>query len=94
MARLAFRRMPQLADVLSETDADGTQRQRLVVKSFASADADALAAITEVWRTAAGEITVKLADKRQALMDLARLKGWVAEKPAPAQQLVMLKIER
>jgi hypothetical protein len=65
-----------------------------MVKDFDAADADALAAITEVRRTATGEITVKLADKRQALMDLARLKGWVAEKPANPQQLVVLKVER
>ncbi len=65
--------MPELADVLTVADADGTQHQRLVLKDFRAADADALAAITEVRRTAAGEITVKLADKRHALMDLTRL---------------------
>ena len=94
LARLAFTRMPQLADVRTEFEPDGTQRQRLVVKDFSSADSDALAAITEVRRSASGEIMIKLADKRQALMDLARLKGWVAEKPVDARQLVMLKIER
>ena len=94
LARLAFTRMPQLADVRTEIEPDGTQRQRLLVKDFAAADSDALAAITEVRRTASGEITIKLADKRQALMDLARLKGWVAEKPMDTKQLVMLKIER
>jgi hypothetical protein len=94
LARLAFSRMPQLADVRTEIEPDGTQRQRLLVKDFAAADSDALAAITEVRRTASGEIMIKLADKRQALMDLARLKGWVAEKSVEAKQLVMLKIER
>jgi Terminase small subunit len=94
LARLAFTRMPQLADVRTEFEPDGTQRQRLVIKDFSAADSDAMAAITEVRRTAAGEITIKLADKRQALMDLARLKGWVAEKPMEAKQLIMLKIER
>ncbi len=94
LARLAFTRMPQLADVRTETETDGSQRQRLVVKDFGAADQDALAAVVEVRRTAVGDITVKLADKRQALMDRARLKGWVAEKPVPAQQLVMLKVER
>ena len=94
LARLAFTRMPQLADVRTELEPDGTQRQRLMVKDFSAADSNALAAITEVRRTASGEITIKLADKRQALMDLARLKGWVAEKPMDAKQLVMLKIER
>ncbi len=94
LARLAFTRMSQLVDVRTETELDGSQRQRLAVKDFGAAEADALAAITEVRRTAAGEITVKLADKRQALMDLARLKGWVADKPQEQRQLVMLKIER
>ena len=93
-ARLAFTRMPQLVDVRTEFKPDGTQRQRLVVKDFSAADSDALAAITEVRRAASGEITIKLADKRQALMDLARLKGWIADKPVSPQQLIMLKIER
>ena len=65
-----------------------------MVEDFSAADSDALAAITEVRRTASGEITIKLADKRQALMDLARLKGWVSEKAVEAKQLVLLKIER
>jgi hypothetical protein len=86
--------MPQLVDVRTETETDGSQHQRLIVRDLHAADADALAAITEVRRTVAGEIRVKLADKRQALMDLARLKGWVAEKPATPQQLVVLKVER
>jgi hypothetical protein len=94
LARLAFTRMPQLADVRTELGPDGTQHQRLVVKDFSTADADALAAITEVRRTASGEITVKLCDKRQALMDIAKLKGWIAERPQDQRQLVMLKIER
>ena len=66
----------------------------MVEKDFEVADAGALAAITEVRRTAAGEITVKLADKRQALIDLARLKGWIAEKPMDQRNLVVLKVER
>jgi hypothetical protein len=37
---------------------------------------------------------VKLFNKREALMDLARLKGWIAEKPVDQRNLVMLKIER
>jgi hypothetical protein len=94
LARLAFTRMPQLADVWTEVGPDGTQHQGLVVKDFSAADGDALAAITEVRRSASGEITIKLADKRQALMDIAKLRGWIAEKPAEARQLVMLKVVR
>lgn len=94
LARLALTRMPQLADVRTEVDAHGKRHQRVIVKDFAEADQEALAAIVEVKRTAAGEVSIKLADKRAAIMDLARLKGWIADKPVDNRQLVMLKIER
>lgn len=94
LARLAFTRMPQLAEVVREAGHDGKQRIVVHVKPFAEADQEALAAIVEVKRTAGGEISIKLADKRAALMDLARFKGWIADKPVDQRQLVMLKIER
>lgn len=94
LARLAFTRMPQVADVRTEVDQHGKRRQVVVVHDFADADPEALAAIVEVKRTAGGEISIKLADKRAALMDLARFKGWIADKPVDQRQLVMLKIER
>lgn len=95
LARLAFTRMPQLADVVREAGHDGKQRIVVHVRPFAEvADQEALAAIVEVKRTAGGEISIKLADKRAALMDLARFKGWIADKPVDQRQLVMLKIER
>ena len=94
LARLAFTRMPQVADVVREAGQDGKQRVVVQVKPFAEADQEALAAIIEVKRTAGGEISIKLADKRAALMDLARFKGWIADKPVDQRQLVMLKIER
>ena len=94
LARLAFTRMPQVADVRYEVDERGKRRQVVAVHCFADADPEALAAIVEVKRTAGGEISIKLADKRAALMDLARFKGWIADKPVDQRQLVMLKIER
>ena len=94
LARLAFTDIRQVVDVVTTTADDGTRRQEIKVRDFATIDADAHQAIVEVKRSASGEITVKLADKRQAAMDLARLKGWVAEKPQEQRQLVMLKIER
>jgi phage terminase small subunit len=94
LARLAFTRMPQVADVRYEVDQHGKRRQVVAVHCFADADPEALAAIVEVKRTAGGEISIKLADKRAALMDLARFKGWIADKPVDQRQLVMLKIER
>ena len=36
----------------------------------------------------------KLADRLAAMNSLARLKGWIADKPVDNRQLVMLKIER
>ena len=94
LARLALTRMPQLADIRTEVDQHGKRHQRVIVRDFADADQDALAAIVEVKRSAGGEISIKLADKRAALMDLARFKGWIADKPVDQRQLVMLKIER
>ena len=94
MARLAFTDMRQVVDVVTTTAEDGKRRQEIRVKDFAAIDADAHQAIVEVKRSASGEITVRLADKRAAAMDLARLRGWVAEKAALPQQLVMLKVER
>ena len=35
-----------------------------------------------------------LADRRACTMDLARLKGWIQDKPIETKQMVMLKIER
>ena len=94
LARLAFTSMPQLADVRTVKESDGKMRQRVVIRDFVDADPEALKAIVEVKRTAGGEISIKLADKRAALMDLARFKGWIADKPVDQRQLVMLKIER
>ena len=94
LALLAFTRMPQLADVKTEAGQDGKQHQRVIVRDFAAVDQDALAAISEVKRTAGGEVSIKLYDKRAALMDIARLKGWVADKPVDNRQLVVFKVER
>jgi len=93
MARLAFTELRQIVDVHSVVV--GGQRRRVVeVKDFSEIDGDAHQAIAEVRKTSGGELTVKLFNKREALMDLARLKGWIAEKPVDQRSLVMLKIER
>jgi terminase small subunit-like protein len=93
MARLAFTELRQIVDVHSVVV--GGQHRRVVdVKDFSDIDGDAHQAIAEVRKTAGGELTVKLFNKREALMDLARLKGWIADKPVDQRSLVMLKIER
>lgn len=110
MARLAFTDLRQVVTLYSTHDpklgpdgkpvigGDGkpvtVRHQHLEVLDFDKIDIDAHQALTEIKRAAGGEITVKLADKRQAMMDLARIKGWIADKPVEMQQLVALKIER
>src|SRR5271170_1625469 len=41
---------------------------------------EATAALTEVWIDAQGHVRFKLGDKRAALMDVAKLFGWIVEK--------------
>lgn len=95
MARLAFTEMREVMDVVTETDpATGTRRQTIKVKDFRDIDADAHQAIVEVVRTPSGEIRIKLADKQVAIMNLARLKGWVQDKPDANTQAVQLIIQR
>lgn len=98
MARLAFTEMRQVVNVWStlEPGKDGklVRRQHMEVLDFKDIDADAHQAIVKVRKDASGGITVELADKRAAMMDIARIKGWVADKPVEMQQLVALKIER
>jgi hypothetical protein len=89
MARLAFTDLRQIVDVRTVNG-----RRIVDVKDFSDIDGDAHQAIAEVRKTAGGELTVKLFNKREALMDLARLKGWIADKPVDQRSLVMLKIER
>lgn len=93
MALLAFTRMPQLADVRTEL-VDGKRRQHVVVRDFSEVNPEALAAISEVKRSPGGEISIKLYDKRGALMDIARLKGWIADKPVDVRQGIVFKVER
>lgn len=97
MARLAFTELRQVVDVQSEMvqrDGKSVRVQQVVLRDFKEIDDNAHQAITEVKRSASGEVSVKLADKRAAIMDLARLKGWIVDKPIDSRQLVMLKIER
>jgi len=95
MARLAFTELRQVVDVSTSTDpASGKRRQRVTLRDFSAIDADAHRALVEVRQSASGEVTVKLADKRGAIMDLARLKGLIVDRPPEQKQLVMLKIER
>jgi hypothetical protein len=93
MARLAFTDIDQVASVETVNEA-GKRRQSVILKDFSDIERAPMAAISEVRRTASGEVTVKLYNKREALLDLARLKGWIADKPVDQRSLVVLKVER
>lgn len=95
LARLAFTDYDQIMDWATVTDPD-TGERRMVVSVKASADIDPAArtAISEVTQRPDGSISIKLADKRAAIMDLARLKGWVQDKPEQPIAAVQLIIQR
>lgn len=93
MARLAFTNIDQVADW--RTVGDGAkQRQTVTIRDARDIHPDAMTAISEIKHDPGGRITVKLYNKREALMDLARLKGWIADKPVDQRNLVVLKVER
>ena len=94
MARLAFTRLDQVCTVRRGLDKAGKAAVVLELHPFAEIEGDALSALVKVKRSAGGEVTVELADKLAALNSLARLKGWIADKPAPPANLVMFKVER
>lgn len=93
IARLAFTDLDQICSWGTAMEG-GKRRPWLQLHDSATIAADARPAIAEIRRSAAGELSVKLFNKREALMDLARLKGWIADKPIDQRSLVMLKIER
>ena len=93
MARLAFTDLDQVCSWGTVME-HGKRRSWLHLHDTTSIEREALAAISEIRRSAGGELSVKLFNKREAIMDLARLKGWIADKPVDQRSLVMLKIER
>jgi phage terminase small subunit len=93
MARLAFTDLRQVADW--RTVMEGKRAVQVVTVRDADAiSSEAHAAISEIRRDAGGALSVKLYNKREALIDLARLKGWIADKPVDQRNLVVLKVER
>lgn len=95
LARLAFTELRQVADWATETDKKtGVRRQVLRFRDAAQIDPDAHRALTKVTSRADGSVVIEIADKRAAIMDLARLKGWIADKPADNTAAVSLIIQR
>ena len=96
LARMAFAQVRDVVDVVTVPDPVDKNKRRQVLRTrdFADISDDVHRAIVEVTQRADGTITVKLADKQAAIMNLARLKGWIADKPAEPNQLVSLVIQR
>jgi hypothetical protein len=72
----------------------GKPCQVAVVQDFDAIDDGAHPAISEIKRGPGGELTVRLYNKREALMDLARLRGLIEDRPVDQRNPVVLKVER
>lgn len=96
LARLAFTQMRQVVNLYTAVDPETKKpRQHLDIRDFDKIDEDAHRAIVKIKRSASGAVEIELADKRAAIMDLARLKGWIVDKPdASNGQQVNLIIQR
>jgi hypothetical protein len=79
LTRIAFAQVRDVADWSTTADPADKARTRQV---------------TEVTSRADGTVTIKLGDKQAALMNLARLRGWIADKPEQPNHLVSLVIQR
>jgi hypothetical protein len=96
MARAAFTELRQVCSWGSRVvDVKTGRREYWVhVKDDVEIDPDAHKAVVSIERKADGSLKIQLADKLAAQMNLARLKGWIADKPADIGQAVQLIIQR
>lgn len=94
LTRLAFAQMRDVVDLSTVSTPDGKRKQVLRARDFAEISDDAHRAIAEITQKADGTVTIKLGDKQAAIMNLARLRGWIADKPANDGQQVNLIIHR
>ncbi len=95
MARAAYTEMRQVCDVTTIIDPDtGEPKQVVKYKDFNDIDPDAHKAKSEIIQNPDGSVRYKLVDKLAAQMHLARLKGWIQDKPEPVVAAVQLIIQR
>lgn len=95
LVHFAFTDMHQLIDMVPVLNEQGQQiGQSLQLKPLDQIPPEARSAITKLGITDKGKLTVELPDRRACIMDIARLKGWVTDKPLETSRLVTLKIER
>ena len=73
LGRIGFANMGDYTDII---DAGGPK----LVAALKRLPREQTAALTEVWVDSQGQVRFKLADKRAALMDIAKLFGWIVER--------------
>ena len=95
LVHFAFTDLHQVAEWLPVLNEEGQQvGQSLQLKPLDQIPPEARAAITKLGISDKGKLTIELPDRRACIMDIARLKGWVTDKPLETSRLVTLKIER
>ena len=96
LARMAFAQVRDVIDWGTEADPKDPKKRRqyLRVRDASEISEDAHRAIVKVTQRPDGSVTAELGDKLTALRDLARLKGWIADKPADNNQAISLIIQR
>jgi len=94
MARLAYTELRQVCDWGETIDKDGRKQPYLRVKPAVEIDNDAHKALVSIKRKADGSLEITLADKLAAQMNIARLKGYIQEKPDAPGNAVQLIIQR
>jgi hypothetical protein len=94
MARLAYTELRQVCEWGEVDDGHGRKVPFLRVKPAVEIDNDAHKALVSIKRRADGSLEIALADKLAAQMNIARLKGYIQEKPDAPGNAVQLIIQR
>ena len=95
LARLAFSQVRDVVDWYTVTDPKTKLRKQVVrVRDASEISDDAHRAIAKITAKPDGTVTIELGDKLTALRDLARLKGWIADKPTDTGNQVAFIIQR
>ena len=95
LAHFAFTDIDQIVEWLPVMNEAGERvGTQLSIKPLNEIPAQARAAINKLSQTDKGRIAFEMPDRRACVMDIARLKGWIQDKPIETKQMVLLKIER
>ena len=95
LARLAFAQVRDVVDWFTVTDEKTKARKQVVrVRDASEISEDAHRAVAKITAKPDGTVTIELADKLTALRDLAKLRGWISDKPEQPNNLVSFVIQR